>query len=118
MTTSRSPFLTATRRALSSTVLAALLVPAAVGSVALFHSGSADAQTVIIAPSAPPPPRVEPPPPPRAGAVWDPGHWRWAGGRYVWAPGHWQPIRAGYHWVPGHWIQRGPHYRWVGGHWA
>jgi hypothetical protein len=106
------------RRTLRSATVAALLAPLGAGSIALLHSTAADAQTVIIAPNAPPPPRVEPPPPPRAGSVWDPGHWRWAGGRYVWAPGHWRPVRAGYRWVPGHWVAHGPNWRWVGGHWA
>jgi hypothetical protein len=115
MTTTRSPL----RAALRSAAFAAFLVPLGTGTIAMLHSGPAEAQAVIIGPSAPPPPpRVEPPPPPRAGYVWDPGHWRWAHGRYVWAPGHWQLVRVGHRWVPGHWVPQGPNWRWVGGHWS
>jgi hypothetical protein len=87
----------------------------AVAVFAALATSAALAQTIIVAPPAP---RVEVVPPPRAGYVWDPGHWRWDGGRYIWVGGHWQRVRAGYRWVPGHWIQRGPNWRWVPGHWA
>jgi hypothetical protein len=38
----------------------------------------------------PPPPVVyeQPPPPPAAYLVWQPGHWRWDGYRWVWDRGH------------------------------
>ncbi|QCP50836.1 hypothetical protein FAZ95_17765 [Trinickia violacea] len=86
-------------------------------AVTLFAASGAFAQ-VVIAPMAPPPPRVEVVPGPRAGYVWDPGHWRWVGGRYVWVGGHWQPVRPGVRWVPGHWAPYRGTWRWIPGHWA
>jgi hypothetical protein len=73
----------------------------------------------VFVPAAPPPLRVEvmPPPPPYA-AIWQPGHWRWDGRRYVWARGRYvRPPRARHEWVAGHW-DPGPHgYVWVEGFW-
>jgi hypothetical protein len=87
------------------------------GALGALTLSSAFAQAIVVTP-APPPPRVEVLPPPQPGAVWDPGHWRWVGGRYEWIPGHWRRVRIGYHWVPGHWVARGPRWFWVEGHWA
>ena len=60
-----------------------------------------------------PPP---PPPGPAARFVLEPGHWSWAGGRYVWIGRHWIAARPGYvRFVPGHWGRFG---RWIPPHWA
>ncbi len=66
---------------------------------------------------APPAVRVETAPPPRAGYVWGPGYWRWAGGQHVWVRGHWLRERPGYHYVPETWVQAGPHWHFQPGHW-
>jgi len=86
-------------------VLATALLAGALGIIA----APASAQTY-----GPPPPRYEPvPPPPRPGAVFEHGHYRWNGHRYVWVHGryHW---RSHARWIPGHY--RG--YHWVPGRWA
>jgi hypothetical protein len=76
------------------------------------------AQEVIVR-VPPPPARVEStPPPPSPYHVWDPGHWRWDGRRYVWVPGHY--IHNPHHyakWIPGHWVERHGGWYWVEGHW-
>ncbi len=67
-----------------------------------------------------PPPQFERPPPPPPGPryVWQPGHWRWNGYRYVWFQGsyiHGGPHYA--HFVPGHWGNRGGRWVWIPQHW-
>lgn len=82
--------------------------------LAVASLGSATAQ-----PAYPPqPPEIElgPPPGPPARFVVEPGHWQWAGGRYVWVARHWIPVRRGYaHFIPGHWGMGG---RWIPAHWG
>ncbi len=68
----------------------------------------------------PPPLRREVMPGPRRGHYWQPGHWRWAGGRYVWIDGTWVAGRARRgQWVQGQW-QWSPRRRewiWRPAHW-
>lgn len=69
---------------------------------------------------APPAPRTETiPPAPSEAVVWNPGHWEWAGTRYVWVSGHYiQRPTAQANWVPGRWVKRDGDWYWVEGHWA
>jgi hypothetical protein len=91
-------------------------------TVFLVGLGSAVAQP-------PPPPNYAPVPPPQAEVVppapgprviWEPGHWRWDGVRYVWIGGRYVERRPHYgHYVEGHW-RWSPHqgrYVWVAAHW-
>ena len=85
-----------------------------------FAASSANAQTVVIAPSAPPPPQAETiPSPPAAVDTWVPGHWAWTGTEWSWVPGQYiaRPAPQAT-WVPGHWEQQGSQWVWVAGHWA
>ncbi|HYY27032.1 MAG TPA: hypothetical protein VE860_03760 [Chthoniobacterales bacterium] len=94
---------------LAGLVLAALPLAAPVSS---------DAAEVVIR-AAPPNPIIETvPPPPGRSYVWDPGHWRWNGYRYVWIRGHYvrRPHYGGA-WVPGHWVSRPGGWVWIEGHW-
>lgn len=78
-----------------------------------------------VAPSPPPPPHAAlvPPPPRGAPEVWQPGHWRYAGGPnkpWIWASGHYVAPPAGENtWVPGRWAQQpNGQWQWVSGYWA
>lgn len=76
-------------------------------------------QAVIVAPMAPPPLQIEViPAPPFTSAVWIPGHWFWAGGRYAWLPGHYAYPHARLRWVAPHWRQRAGGWYFVPGRWA
>jgi hypothetical protein len=82
-----------------------------------FAASTANAQTVVIAPSTPPPPHVETiPPPPAAVDTWTLGLDRLGmelgPGQYIARPA---PQAT---WVPGHWEQQGSQWVWVAGHWA
>jgi hypothetical protein len=92
----------------------------ALGLASLLAAGIAAPALAQPAFPTPPPEVGEPPPPPGPPErfVIEPGHWQWAGGRYVWERRHWIPVRRGYvHFVPGHWGRnyRGP--RWIPAHW-
>jgi WXXGXW repeat (2 copies) len=96
---------------------------AAIASIGLAVSASAQNSTVIIAPSAPPPPRVEtvPPPPPAntQTMTWQAGHWAWNGSNWNWDDGHCvQAPQSQAVWEPGHWeLQASGGYVWVEGRW-
>ena len=93
--------------------LAAIVVA---GSLALPALGEARVNVDINI--GPPVMRVETaPPPPRAGYLWAPGYWNWAGNRHVWVAGRYIAPHHGFVWVPDHWVQHGPRYRFVPGHW-
>jgi hypothetical protein len=68
-----------------------------------------------------PPPRVEVvPPPPGGRVIWEPGHWRWNGYRYIWISGRYVQARPSYrHYVEGRWIwsPREGRYVWREPHW-
>jgi hypothetical protein len=77
--------------------------------------GSVD---VVYVQKAPPKPKAEVRPrKPNPKAVWIPGYWRWAGGKYVWTSGHWDTNPRGKTWVPGHWEKRPGGWVWVSGRW-
>ena len=87
--------------------LAALALPLAIPAAAQYAG-----------PPPPPPVAETPGPMPYAGAVWIPGHHRWAGGAYVWVPGHYaRPHHPGAAWVPGHWKETPRGWVWREGHW-
>ncbi len=54
----------------------------------------------------------------RPGYVWESGHYRRAGMRWIWVPGRQIAVVPGRHWVSGHWAY-GPYgRRWIDGHWS
>lgn len=83
--------------------------------LAVAGSHSAEAQGY---PPIPPPQYERAPPPPPGAFIWQPGHWRWNGYRYVWFPGRYVPRGPHYgHFVPGHWSMRHGQWVWVPQHW-
>ncbi len=71
--------------------------------------------------AAPPPPiRVEHRwAPPYRGAVWIPGHYEWARGRYVWFGGYYgYPPRPGAYWIAPRYYTRGGVYYYHAGRWG
>ncbi len=88
------------------------------GGLILSASLTAPAQTVIRVGPPPPPRGIVVGPAPHRGWVYQPGYYRWYGGRYVWVGGVWvSPPYGGAVWVPGHW-RSGPNgYVWIAGHW-
>jgi WXXGXW repeat (2 copies) len=103
-------------------ILAAPTIGAFAGIVLVGVSLAAPATCAaaeVVIRTAPPNPIVETvPPPPGRYYVWDPGHWRWNGNRYVWVRGHYvhNPHHGGA-WVPGHWVSRPGGWVWIEGHW-
>ena len=75
----------------------------------------------IVVPGAPPAAIIETrPPPPGPGPLWywQPGHWRWDGGRYAWYHGIWVQRPARYReWVAPHWEPHPHGWIFVEGHW-
>jgi hypothetical protein len=74
----------------------------------------------IWAPYRPPPRRAEiPPPAPSPQALWEPGHWRWNGTRYVWWRGRYlERPQPDANWIPGYWQQEADGWTWVEGRWS
>jgi hypothetical protein len=89
------------------TILAAALVAASLGGVAVPASAAPYGVTIDIAPPAP---RHEVLPAPRRGYAWVPGYWNWAGRRHVWVPGTWVRERRGYVYAQPQWVQRDGHW--------
>ncbi|MCB8877180.1 hypothetical protein [Acidisoma silvae] len=93
------------------------------GGLALATGGIAVASLAPVAdaqgyPPMPPPPFERRPPPPPPGMIWEPGHYRWDGYRYVWVGGHFRRGGPGYRqFVPGHWAWRGGRQVWIPQHW-
>jgi hypothetical protein len=82
----------------------------AVTSIAMMPL-TAPAAVDVYVDIAPPAPRYEVVPPPRAGYVWQPGYWEFAGDRHYWRKGYWVRERPGYYWHPSRWENE--HGRWV-----
>jgi hypothetical protein len=69
----------------------------------MFPISQAQAQSAIGVKIAPPAPRYERVPPPRAGFIWTPGYWSYAGRRHVWVPGQFVRVRPGYRYSAPRW---------------
>lgn len=95
--------------------LGGLAFVAAASGIAAVSTAPAEAQGY----PPMPPPLFEPgPPPPPPGMIWEPGHYRWDGYRYVWIRGHYRRGGPGYgQFVPGHWGNRGGQWVWIPPHW-
>ncbi len=79
------------------------------------HMGAA-----LAAPYPPPPKRAEiPPAPPSADVLWQVGHWKWGGSKYVWTPGSYirRPSPTA-NWLPGYWVQDASGWVWTEGRWS
>jgi hypothetical protein len=74
----------------------ALLLASGLGGAAV----SASADYVIPAPDYVAPPSISVPGYVPPGQVWQAGHWRWDGYRYVWIEGRYVPQGGGYAYVP------------------
>jgi len=94
-------------------LLSLLLIAAGTLAAPAISSGG----VIVDIDVAPPPVQVEVVPAARAGYVWAPGYWNWAGGRHVWVGGHFIRERPGYRWVPHAWVQVGPRWHFAPGHW-
>ncbi len=98
--------------------LGLLVVGGAVAVTGLAATGAKPAEAQGYPPLPPPQFERPPPPPPSQGYVWQPGHWRWNGYRYVWFGGRYVPAGPGYrHFVPGHWANRYGQWVWIPQHW-
>jgi hypothetical protein len=76
---------------------------------------------IYYVPAPPPAPIYEvqtAPPGPLELFFWQPGHWRWEGGRYIWHRGIWarRPHPAAV-WMAPHWEQRPQGYVFIEGRW-
>ena len=100
--------------------LAASLLLSGAGCVEQAPSPAPPPHVVYIQ-SPPPADIVEYQPPPPDGNpfwVWQKGHWRWNGNRYVWMHGHWVQRPPNYTmWVAPHWENRNGGYFFIEGHW-
>lgn len=66
----------------------------------------ANVQGKIVADQAPPPPYAEESmPAPRAGHVWAPGYWAYAGSKHEWKKGRWVAERKGFKYEGPRWVQ-------------
>lgn len=89
----------------------------AVASAGLMIAPAAHAAVYVrIAPPAPVVERVVPAPGP--GYVWQPGYYRWDGGRHVWVAGTWVlPPRPHARWESPHWRRHHDGWVFVEGRW-
>ncbi len=99
------------------TLVAGLVVTAAVLPVAQAQVGVAIGVSVHVAPPALP--VYVQPPLPAPGFIWTPGYWAWGAAGYYWVPGVWvQPPSVGLLWTPGYWGFAGGVYGWRAGYWG
>jgi hypothetical protein len=103
----RSLFTLLAATALSTSVLVAVVTPAAA--------------QINVTIGAPPPVQYEVVPQSRSGQTWTPGYWNYENNQHVWAPGRYVDSREGHHYVPDRWVKyddRG-HENWKreGGRW-
>lgn len=96
---------------LTRTLAAVAALGLAVGAASYTPPVAAREYVSVTVGTRPPPPRFERVPPPRAGYVWAPGYWNWAGSRYVWVGGRWHGARPGYVYRPPVWHPYGRGWR-------